>query len=1058
MLRVRLIGALEVELDGAVIDASASHRPWALFGYLALAGRPVTRAELAERFWPDVLDQSARASLRSALWALRRRLGDTLAVTADRVDLAHSDGVWIDVHAFARHAATAPHQALELCRGELLEGVEDEWALLARARHREQEIALLERLAAAADADGDADTAIALTRRQEQRDPLDEAAARRLMQRLIAHGDRAGAVRAYRGLTDRLARELGVAPSAATRTLGQSLAQPPAPASTLPAGGPLPLVGRARELAALQNAWATGAGGVAILRGPAGIGKTRLAAELRHRAAASGARTAIGTTLDLGGAAPLRPWAELLAELLPQLPAPEPDATWPGDLAVLVGALPDHFPALGTRAPQIAPDLQRTRLFEAVVAALEWAARQGPSLVVLEDVHAADGPTLELAAYVTRRLFGRPLLLVLTRRDLPRRSQADTLEVALRSGGRVACELDLPPLSRSDATALARAVSPLTAGDLHRVVERTEGNALLTVETARAVALGHTEIAPSVRGSVRSALGAVSDEGRILIDLLAIAARTIGAAELRALALANLDEAGPMAFETGLLHSGNDQLGFRHALLRDAAYEEIPTARRAALHQRWASALTIARRDAAAEIAHHLRLAGADTEAVPHLIEAAARARRIGALGAASGYVQEALSIDPDRSALWLEIGELEAWRSRLAPAERAFDHALSGLRGAAPIHRARAWLRRAQAFHGALCVPRDVLRCATHALQALDEIPSPPRTERNEALGALAWAQAVTGDLAGTERTLERLETDRGAEPDHLLAYHAGHARALALLCRGRFVDSYTPAIAAGEAVQAAERPDLAYGCWSNAAGAANAAGDHARALAFLDRAMQAVAGHGLRAIELQLLGQRAFVLSRCGRVQEAYAAAQDEQVLAGELGDGELSAVACHDLGLVALAQGEFPAAAEQLGAALDAQRAISRPRTRLARAEALARGGDGDGAAQELRALVLEPVRPSDFPAALVAGVTHVQGLIALAGGDFAAARARFDESIAGWTRVRAQAIGPETMVAVLADLGRPVVGLIEPEHELAQVQADRDRCVERQAQGEPHAVVP
>ena len=108
MLRVRLIGALEVELDGAVIDASASHRPWALFGYLALAGRAVTRAELAERFWPDVLDQSARASLRSALWALRRELGDTLAVTADRVELAHPEGVWIDVLAFTRHAATAP--------------------------------------------------------------------------------------------------------------------------------------------------------------------------------------------------------------------------------------------------------------------------------------------------------------------------------------------------------------------------------------------------------------------------------------------------------------------------------------------------------------------------------------------------------------------------------------------------------------------------------------------------------------------------------------------------------------------------------------------------------------------------------------------------------------------------------------------------------------------------------------------------------------------------------------------------------------------------------------
>ena len=78
MLRARLLGALEVELDGTVIDSPASQRPWALFAYLALAARPVPRGELASKFWPDVLDQSARASLRSALWALRRQLGESL--------------------------------------------------------------------------------------------------------------------------------------------------------------------------------------------------------------------------------------------------------------------------------------------------------------------------------------------------------------------------------------------------------------------------------------------------------------------------------------------------------------------------------------------------------------------------------------------------------------------------------------------------------------------------------------------------------------------------------------------------------------------------------------------------------------------------------------------------------------------------------------------------------------------------------------------------------------------------------------------------------------------
>src|ERR1700722_4802156 len=143
VLRVRLLGGLGVDLNGTVIDSPVSQRPWAVFAYVALAGRPVTRSELANRFWPDVLDQSARASLRSALWAIRRVLGDALSVDAERVALGQS---WVDIAKLERLAAAAPEPALELCRGELLEGLEDDWAALARDRHRERVIGLLEEL------------------------------------------------------------------------------------------------------------------------------------------------------------------------------------------------------------------------------------------------------------------------------------------------------------------------------------------------------------------------------------------------------------------------------------------------------------------------------------------------------------------------------------------------------------------------------------------------------------------------------------------------------------------------------------------------------------------------------------------------------------------------------------------------------------------------------------------------------------------------------------------------------------------------------------------------
>jgi DNA-binding SARP family transcriptional activator len=238
-----------VELDGRVIDAPPSQRPWAVFAYLALAPRPVSRAELATRFWPDVLDQSARASLRSALWALRRQIGDRLVVDGERVGLLDDEDLWIDAREFERVAVDAPEEALALCGGELLDGLEEEWAMSARERHRERMIELLEELAQACEGRGEEREALELTRRQIDRDPLDEEAHRRLITRLLACGDRAGAVRVFRTLAERLRRELGVAPSPRTRELlelARSEAPAPASASPAPVPGLLPLIGRER--------------------------------------------------------------------------------------------------------------------------------------------------------------------------------------------------------------------------------------------------------------------------------------------------------------------------------------------------------------------------------------------------------------------------------------------------------------------------------------------------------------------------------------------------------------------------------------------------------------------------------------------------------------------------------------------------------------------------------------------------------------------------------------------------------------------------------------------
>jgi DNA-binding SARP family transcriptional activator len=1067
VLRARLLGALEVELDGAVIDSPVSQRPWAVFAYLALAERPVRRSELATRFWPDVLDQSARASLRSAIWSLRRQLGEALVVDAERVGLNDADGLWIDAREFEALAATDPEQALALCRGELLEGLEDEWALSARERQRERVIALLEALAQAAERRDRRGEAIAFTRRQTEHDPFDEEAHRRLMARQAAAGDRAAAVRTYRNLSERLRRELGVAPSARTRELMQQLsAEPAAPPTAAtpvpPTTGLLPLIGRDRELAELERVWhqvRRGSGAAAVLSGEAGIGKTRLATELQLRAAASGGLSAACAALDLGGVAPLSLWAELIRELLPALATPQADAAWPEDLAVLTSELPAHFARAGAPSAVVAPDLQRTRLFEAVVALLGWAARERPVLLVLDDVHSADGPSLELAGYAARRVAGVRVMMLLTRRELPHSVEADRLEHALRSRGLLACELELGPLAPGPVAALARTAAQLDDSNIRHVVQRAEGSPLLAVETARALERrGEGAVAASLRGVVRATLAPLGGDARELVEIAAVAARALEPDELAGLPLENTDEAATQALQTGLLVALDRRLGFRHALLRDAVYEEIAEPRRRSLHQRWAQVLLLTEQAGAiarpAEVARQLRLAGADRDAVPQLVRAAADARAVAALEQAAAYLEDAISIAPDRPEPLLELGEIEAWRGLRDEAEVAFERALALLNehDEEPIVVARAWLRRARAYHGPICVPRAVLGSATNAIELLDRAAQPAPEERSEAVAAKAWAEAVAGSVEEAERLLAELSAGASGGDD-LRTYDVGHARALALMRRGRFVESYGPSIAAGDAIARAGRPDLAYGCWANAAGAAAAAGEYDRALEFLDRGTSSIAGQGLKGIEVHLLAARSFVLSRLGRLDEARAVADSERALAEQLAQPELLAMASHDRGQIALQERDYERAARLLVQSLVDGAPISRPLTRLALAEALAGQGDTDDAAEQIRATVLEPVRPSDFPEALVPRLARVQGLIALARKHADEAERRLDESIAGWERLVEHTGRAESMTTVLADLGRPVVGLIEPERELARARADRDAI-----KGATSAVVP
>src|SRR5581483_9095205 len=161
-----------------------------------------------------------------------------------------------------------------------------------------------------------------------------------------------------------------------------------------------------------------------------------------------------------------------------------------------------------------------------------------PLLLVLEDAHDADPPSLELAAYVARRAAHLRVMLLITRRELPASATADRLEHALRSRGLLVSELSLPPLPAAAVATLARSAARLADADVTRVIERADGNPLLAVETARALANGGgPEVPPSLRVSVRGTLAPLTPDARGFVDIAAVAARPIEADELDQLGL-----------------------------------------------------------------------------------------------------------------------------------------------------------------------------------------------------------------------------------------------------------------------------------------------------------------------------------------------------------------------------------------------------------------------------------------------------------------------------------------------------------------------------------------
>ena len=579
-------------------------------------------------------------------------------------------------------------QVLALWRGPAYaEFADEEWAAAEVARLTEQHLAAQDAWAEIAIRTGAAAEAVpaaeALIREKARRAGGKLAASRPRVVGLRPAGRRAG--RAAPGPADPARRTRVGARSGAGRGRGGHSRSAPGgvaprpdpsrwpgrragrePRQPRPTRGPRPqatqadrptqarddlFVGRGDELRAIAAAAARHAGGVVLITGEGGAGKTRLLDRAAAHLAEAGWTVVTGSCPDAGGAPSAWAWTEALRALATYVPPAEP--------AGALGALldPDARPAGPRPRPDAAADAAaaRFRLHQAVVAWLRQAAATRPVAVLLDDLHQADAETLALLETVAAGLAGSPLLLMAAYR--PAEAGGELEQALAVLARRSPARLPLAGLPAPDAAALISSVygGPVEEHIVQALADRTGGNPFYLRESAKLLAsegalVAVSEVPEGVRDVLRRRLARLPPPA---VAVLRLAATVGQEADVEVLVdAADTDEDGVIAgLEAGVIaglltEPGPGRVRFVHALVRDTVYADLTQLRLTRMHARVGAAIRRLRPGDVPALAHHyLRAASADSAeaAVGYAIKAAERADRRYAYDAAVSLLEQAL-------------------------------------------------------------------------------------------------------------------------------------------------------------------------------------------------------------------------------------------------------------------------------------------------------------------------------------------------------------------------------------------------------------------------------
>ena len=444
-------------------------------------------------------------------------------------------------------------------------------------------------------------------------------------------------------------------------------------------------VGRAGELAELEAALRDAAEGrpsLALVGGESGVGKSRLADELKRHARESGARVLSGDCVELGEDE--LPYAPLLSALRPLVRDEDPalDELAPAYRAAIDAIMP------GLGSGHSAGDATQSRVFEALLALLESLGEDAPVVLVVDDLHWADSSTRSFIGFLASTVCTERLLLVGTYRsdELHRRHPLRPLLAELASD-QYSRLIELPRFTHEE---LAEQLEGILAGEpeadlVERIYSRSEGNALFAEEILAAGLDGRGALPPTLRDALMLRVERLSPRAQELLRWLACqpAADHSLVAAVAGLEPAELRDALREAVASHIVVTVADEsYGFRHALLREVVYDDLLPGERTELHAALARALEdrIEGGEGGAHItaqaAHHWVAAGDQSQALAAAVRAGLAAERVNAFGEAQALFERALGlwerVDGAEGLAGLE--EVELLRHAAVAADQAGD------------------------------------------------------------------------------------------------------------------------------------------------------------------------------------------------------------------------------------------------------------------------------------------------------------------------------------------------------------------------------------------------